>query len=962
MKRHKGSCAAAMLLAFAAAAMASNPIQLENQKIGNTDWQLSNPAAAREIEGYASLTSVNRGGQIRLFVNTASPSYTLAIYRLGWYAGAGARLVLPPVVLGGTVQPMPLPDPATGLVECNWVNPYVVNVPGTSDPTDWASGIYLAKLTATNSGKQSYIIFVVREDSRASAYFYQSSVTTFQAYNNWGGKSLYDWNSVGGRAYKVSFNRPYALGNNPASASGLGAGDFLTTFQKSTETYPGAWEINMVRFLEREGYDVIYGTNLDVHANAAVLANHKALLSVGHDEYWSWEMRTNVTNALAAGVGLGFFSSNVCYWQIRMESSPVTGDSNRTEVCYKGTTADPQFGTLRNTNEWRIIGLPEDAFIGVQYVTDPVNSDIVISDPGSWALAGTGLHAGDRLIGLLGYEVDRSFGNSPAGTNMIANSPANSSTSNMTSYLASSGATVFATGSMQWNWGLDDFNAPALRPFVNSAAAQQITRNVLARFLTPLVSTSASVASRIVPSSSAPATPYGTGTLAAVTDGDRSGGVYVDLGTGPAWLTLDLGQTYSVNRVNLWHYFFDSRTYTAVIVQISPTADFSSGVRTVFNNDSGNTVGQGAGTDAPYSETAAGKSISFTPVNGRYVRLWSNGSSANASNHYVEVEVYGAGPAPSGAAVGAGNNLARGLTPVSSSSPSPYGTGTLASIADGDKTSSNYTDLGTGVVWTRLDLGQTYALNQVNLWHYFADGRSYHGVVVQVSTTPDFSSGVTTVFNNDAANAAGQGAGRDAEYAETASGKSISFGAVSARYVRVWSNGNTVNGGNHYVEVEVYAAASAPANIARGIPPRASGAPGPYGTGTLASITDGDKNSAAYTDLGTGTAWVSIDLGRNYSVSQVNLWHYYQDGRTYHGVIVQASTAADFSSGTVTLFNNDRTNAAGQGVGADAEYPETALGKAVQIAPVTARYIRLWSNGSTANASNHYVEVEVYGQ
>src|SRR5918912_3318205 len=326
----------------AVAAGASNPIQLENLKAGTTEWQLTNPAQAREIEGYASLTSVNRGGQISLFVNTASASFTIEIFRIGWYGSLGARRMTNAVTLAGTKQTIPTPNASTGLVECKWINPYVLNIPNnTTDPTDWASGVYLAKLTAAASGKQSYIIFVVRDDARASTYLFQSSVTTFQAYNNWGGKSLYSWNSTNqAPAQKVSFNRPYARGNNAKSAIGIGAGEFLTNLQPSGETYSGGWEYNMVRWLEREGYDVTYCTDIDTHENSGLLLSHKAFLSVGHDEYWSWQMRANVENARDHGVNLGFFAANTCYWQIRLEPSPANGAANRTEVGYKDIAWD----------------------------------------------------------------------------------------------------------------------------------------------------------------------------------------------------------------------------------------------------------------------------------------------------------------------------------------------------------------------------------------------------------------------------------------------------------------------------------------------------------------------------------------------------------------------------------------------------------------------------------------------
>src|SRR6476659_3762149 len=139
---------------FASTARASNPIQLENVKPGTSDWQISstNYASNHEIEGYASLTSVNRGGQIQFFVNTAYRNFAIEIFRTGWYGGMGGRRITSAVQLAGTAQPTcPTTDQSTGLIECNWTNPYVLQVPNdTADPTDWASGVYLAKLTGAS--------------------------------------------------------------------------------------------------------------------------------------------------------------------------------------------------------------------------------------------------------------------------------------------------------------------------------------------------------------------------------------------------------------------------------------------------------------------------------------------------------------------------------------------------------------------------------------------------------------------------------------------------------------------------------------------------------------------------------------------------------------------------------------------------------------------------------------------
>ena len=495
-------CLTVALLAFTPTSRAASVVAQENAKPGTSAWQLSNPATNREIEGYASLTSVNRGGQISLYVNTAASSYTIEIYRMGWYGGLGGRLVTGPIQRTGTAQPMPTPDPSTGLVECRWSNPYVLSVPGSAtDSTDWASGVYLAKLTAGGTGKQSYIIFVVRDDARSSDFLFQTSTTTYQAYNNWGGKSLYDWNSTGGQASRVSFNRPYAPSPYAGAAYGVGAGEFITNSQAGPlgtgNILSAGAEYNMVRWLEREGYDVTYCTNVDTHADSNLLLSHKGFFSVGHDEYWSWDMRSNVEAARDRGVSLAFFSANTCYWQIRFAPG-ADGTPNRTQICYKsnGSDRDPFALDADPTNDYLITTIwrqnaarpPEDALLGVMYESDPVNTDIVIENASHWICANTGLVNGSHLPGLLGYEVDRMFANAPPGTQRIAHSPyideGFTKYSDMTLYTAQSGALVFATGSINWSWGLDDFNAPALRPLLASAPAQQMTRNLLARFLT----------------------------------------------------------------------------------------------------------------------------------------------------------------------------------------------------------------------------------------------------------------------------------------------------------------------------------------------------------------------------------------------------------------------------------------------------------------------------------------------
>ncbi|MDB5885614.1 MAG: hypothetical protein JWR74_1785, partial [Polaromonas sp.] len=456
-----------------------NVIQAENAKPGTPDWEITAPSSTPTVEGYASHTSVNRGETIRFFVSSSAPTYTLAIYRMGWYGGAGARL-MSSVTLPGSKQPTPVPDPATGLIECDWPESYRVTIPQTADKTDWATGIYLAKLTPSN-GTQSYMIFVVRDDASRSTYVYQSTTTTSQAYNNWGGKSLYTYNSVNNApARKVSFNRPYGRDGYRG-----GAGQFLNH------------EINFIRFLEREGYDVSYLSNLDLHTNGEQLLNHRAFLVAGHDEYWSYQMKSAAHAAQAQGVHLGFFASNEAYWQVGFEPSSK-GEANRTMVAYKeaaqsydpfaidGDPTNDKLITIRFRDLKPIFGVndsvaqPENGLVGVMYHGDPFNGDIVVSDATSWVYAGSGMSNASRFSGLLGYETDAIFNNgySPPQLRTIAESPDTWGGSHMATYTTASGSIVFATGSNQWSWGIDNYGFRNLE----QEPAKQATRNVLARF------------------------------------------------------------------------------------------------------------------------------------------------------------------------------------------------------------------------------------------------------------------------------------------------------------------------------------------------------------------------------------------------------------------------------------------------------------------------------------------------
>ncbi len=291
------------------AAAASNAIVLENQKPGSpeSEWMIDNGDPT--IEGYAAQFSLNHGQRVDFKINTDSKNYRIDIYRLGYYGGMGAHKVttINKTLTTAQAQPVPIFDPTTKLVDAgNW------SVSASWDvPADAVSGIYYAKLTRLDGSRgENMIPFIVRDDDNPSDITFQTSDTTWQAYNWWGGYNFYGGKDEGGRAgraYKVSYNRPIITRDGGFAA---GPQDFIFGAE-----YPA------IRWLEQNGYDVNYITGIDTQRQGAQLLNSKVFLSVGHDEYWSQGQRDNVEAARDAGVNLAFLSGNEVYWETRWETS-----------------------------------------------------------------------------------------------------------------------------------------------------------------------------------------------------------------------------------------------------------------------------------------------------------------------------------------------------------------------------------------------------------------------------------------------------------------------------------------------------------------------------------------------------------------------------------------------------------------------------------------------------------------
>jgi hypothetical protein len=458
---------------------AASLVAEENSRPGTRDWMLRNtriePASRYRcpwIEGYCSHRSVRAGDTItfHMSANPASP-VTLDIYRCGFYGGDGGRLVKQL----GEFNTKAEVDPPVGpkrVRTCTWEPAAELTI-----PPDWLSGVYLGKLTAINSGLQSYVVFIVRDD-RPADFIFQCSDNTWQAYNRWPDQfALYDdgqheWYWGGG--VQVSFRRPYGkycqILDAPLST---GSGEWLL------------WEFPLAFWMESLGYDVTYISNLDTHRDAAGLRRARGFLSVGHDEYWTIEMFENVRAAVSAGVNAAFLSGNAVCGRVQFDEPLQAFERIGVFGPPGGTHEFEKMSTLEHRRPYA------NELIGA-HSTGPVTggADWTCRLPDHWLFEGTGMKEGDAIPGLVGWE----YHGDPApitGLEIVASGPTqqapgkpNGGTYTATVYPGLKGNFVFNAATIWWADGL---SAPPgyVRPSVYTTPrgpderVQKVTRNLL---------------------------------------------------------------------------------------------------------------------------------------------------------------------------------------------------------------------------------------------------------------------------------------------------------------------------------------------------------------------------------------------------------------------------------------------------------------------------------------------------
>jgi hypothetical protein len=420
-------------------------IEEENSKPGTHEWQLqytgfdtpvsmaSYPMVrylrSLSIEGYVTKTSIYPGESLDFKVSTNPPGkFYIDIYRMGYYGGKGGRHMARLGSFTGKSQEVPKMS-VERLRECKWESATSFTI-----PKDWTSGVYLGKLSLDEPyGKQSYVIFVVKE-KRNSDLICQVSDLTWQSYNKWPFRdSLYDDGSTAvwyvGPEVRVSFDRPYAkypqLFDAPLSA---GSGEYLL------------WEHPMTFWLEKEGYDVTYCSNLDLHFDAEILDSTKALISVGHDEYWTPEMFNNALKARDNGLSIAFFCGNSLGGELQLYDS-FDGVPGRVFARTQKTKLDNEEILMGNTS------------YGVGF------GDWLVKKPEHWIYEGTGLKSGDKIPGIIGWEYHGlPLGKIP-GLEIVAEGPLSAPSQHLHAavvYPCPKGNWVFNAGTIWWAEGLSN--------------------------------------------------------------------------------------------------------------------------------------------------------------------------------------------------------------------------------------------------------------------------------------------------------------------------------------------------------------------------------------------------------------------------------------------------------------------------------------------------------------------------
>ncbi|HYA44813.1 MAG TPA: N,N-dimethylformamidase beta subunit family domain-containing protein, partial [Acidimicrobiales bacterium] len=438
----------------------------ENAKPGTKAWRLAPDEHGASINGFASLTAASEGQNVVFYVTTRAPRYHMDAYRMGYYGGAGGRLIWESGALKGVAQPACTLAAVINMVSCDDWAPSIALTMGSRFP----QGDYLFKLVA-DPGRQSYVPLAVWDPTSRATYVVQNSVLTWQGWDDWGGYDMYAPAPLSNFARVESFDRPYANGD--------GAADFLTI------------EFPFVYWAEERGLDLTYWTDVTLAQHPGLLVNHKCLITLGHDETWTLVERNGVIAARARGVNVVFFGAAPVLRHARLAPSPLGDD--REEIDYRNPSADPIYATnpqdaTGNTWAQPPAAAPPSEIEGESYQGYGLDDPMVVTDPVAWPWAGSGAAGGMQLKGVEAGDYDAYDVSEPNPPNVeiLAHSPVHPQVghigySDMTYYTwDNGGGGVLATGTIGWIPALEACRG--VPPWCPSQVVRAVTGNILRLF------------------------------------------------------------------------------------------------------------------------------------------------------------------------------------------------------------------------------------------------------------------------------------------------------------------------------------------------------------------------------------------------------------------------------------------------------------------------------------------------
>jgi hypothetical protein len=462
-------------------------VAAENALPGTHAWWPSEAGNRPGVEAYLDRVSVRPGDKVGLYVN-ASGTVTVTALRIGWYGGSGSRqiwrgsAVAAPQPAKATLS-APLADlggmTGTRAVVAPW------KLTTLLDTTGWPEGQYLIRVD--RAGAARVVPLTVRSADAHGRVLLVAATMTWQAYNLWGGASLYKGGSdesFGARSFAVSYDRPYA--------DGYGAGHYI------------GHDLGVDQVAEQDALPLAWTTDYDVAQDPHLLDGATAIVFGGHSEYWTGVERDSVTAAVARGSNLAIFGANTAYWRVRLAGRQVgqPGEPDRRNgeprlvVGAKDASLDPLAASDPAGAMARFRDRPaprrEEALTGMRYDCFPAAAPLTVADATWWGWAGTGLKNGDTLPGVVAPESDRVYpaADLPHPLQVVAYTKfscrGHQTAQTSVYWVAPSGAGVFAAGTMDW-----PCSAVAMCTLPDQARTStvmtRVTRNILVAFATPQV-------------------------------------------------------------------------------------------------------------------------------------------------------------------------------------------------------------------------------------------------------------------------------------------------------------------------------------------------------------------------------------------------------------------------------------------------------------------------------------------